>query len=143
MSSTIAPPAVEEFRATVERSIEIDAPAEAIFESIIEDLQNIPDGKGKPMQLKLEPFPGGRWYRDLGNNAGHLWGHVSVIKPPMLIEVFGPLMLSSAAINHVTFRVKEDGGVRRLIITHKIFGDFDPSIPANVGGGWEMGTLEQ
>jgi len=23
---------------------------------------------------------GGRWFRDIGNNAGHLWGHVQVIR---------------------------------------------------------------
>ena len=41
--------------------------------------------------MKIEPWPGGRWYRDLGNNAGHLWGHVQVIKPPTLLEICGPL----------------------------------------------------
>ena len=41
------------------------------------------------MPFKLEAWPGGRWFRDLGNNAGHLWGHVRVIKPPALLEISG------------------------------------------------------
>ena len=124
-------------RAIVERSIEIDAPADVIFESILEDMQAIPDGNSKPLNLKLEPWPGGRWYRDLGNNAGHLWGHVQVIKPPTVLEVYGPLMISSAAISHVTYRVAvTEGKWHRLTIKHRIFGDFDPSIPENVGMGW-------
>ncbi len=42
---------------------------------------------GKPFPMRIEPWPGGRWYRDLGDNSGHLWGHVQVIKPPTLLEL--------------------------------------------------------
>jgi len=48
-----------------------------------------PDGTS--LQMKLEAWPGGRWYRDLGNNMGHFWGHVQAIKAPNLIEICGPL----------------------------------------------------
>ena len=123
-------------RATVERTIEIDAPPGAIFDSILQDMADIRGPDGEAMNFKLEAFPGGRWYRDLGNNAGHLWGHVQVIKPPLVIEIFGPLMISSAALSHVTYRVGTDGPVNTLKITHKLFGDFDPKIPDMVGGGW-------
>ena len=47
--------------------------------------------------MVIEPWPGGRWYRDLGNNAGHLWGHVQVIKPPTLLELCGPMFMSFPA----------------------------------------------
>lgn len=127
-----------QFRATIERSVEIDASPELIFESILEDMRSIHDAGGKPMKFVLEAKPGGRWYRDLGNDAGHFWGHVQVIKPPTLLEVFGPLMVSSAAINHVQWRVTSENGVNRLKIVHKLFGDFDPKIPENVGGGWQQ-----
>lgn len=140
MSTTVT----DQFRATVERTIEINASPEVIFDSILEDMQSIPDGNNKPMNLKLEPFPGGRWFRDLGNNAGHLWGHVQVIKPPMLLEVFGPLMISSAAISHVRWKVTPEGSGHRVTITHKIFGEFDPKIPEGVtmGWGWELDRVK-
>jgi len=32
--------------------------------------------EAKPMPMKLEAWPGGRWYRDLGDNNGHFWGVV-------------------------------------------------------------------
>ena len=97
-SPTATPPLTpaEQFRAVIEKTIEIDAPPELIFESILEEMRTIPDGKGAAMKFVVEPFPGGRWFRDLGNDAGHFWGHVQVIKPPMLLEIFGPLMVSSA-----------------------------------------------
>lgn len=129
---------IDPSRATIERSVEIDATPEVIFDSILDEMLALPDGKGGALKFKLEAFPGGRWYRDLGNDAGHFWGHVQVIKPPTLLEIYGPLMISSAAISHVTYRVKSENGVNRLVITHKLFGDFDPKIPEMVGGGWQM-----
>ncbi len=29
---------------------------------------------GKSMAMVLEAWPGGRWFRDLGDQQGHLWG---------------------------------------------------------------------
>ena len=46
------------------------------------------------MPMKIEPWPGGRWYRDLGNDNGHFWGHVQAIKQPTLLEIYGPLFMS-------------------------------------------------
>jgi hypothetical protein len=59
------------------RDEEIAAPIEVVFETILEqmgELNETPDGA--PLPMKIEPWPGGRWFRDLGNNTGHLWGHV-------------------------------------------------------------------
>src|SRR5262245_47980872 len=104
----------------VRKEIEIAAPIEIAFEAVLEQLgpeSKMPDGK--PFPFKLEPWPGGRWYRDLGKNAGHLWGHVQVIKPPTLLEVCGPLMMSYPAVNHVQYRLKAEGGATRLTFLHR------------------------
>ena len=80
------------------KEIEIAAPIDIAFEAMLDELG--PEGQmpdGKPFPMKIEPWPGGRWYRDLGNNSGHLWGHVQVIKPPTLLEICGPLMMSYPA----------------------------------------------
>ena len=67
---------------------------------------------GKPMPMVLEQWPGGRWFRDLGNGQGHLWGFVQVIKPPTLIEIHGPLFMSYAVAGHVQFRMTQVAGTR-------------------------------
>ena len=72
-----------------------------------------PEGQmpgGKPFPMKIEPWPGGRWYRDLGNNSGHLWGHVQVIKPPTLLEICGPLMMSYPARQSPAIPLEGGGG---------------------------------
>jgi hypothetical protein len=85
---------------TICKEVAIDAPIAAAFAAMLEQLgprNSTPHG---PMPMKLEPWPGGRWYRDLGNNAGHFWGHVQVIKPPTLLEVSGPLFMSYPAMRY-------------------------------------------
>src|SRR5262245_22855056 len=100
---------VESFEITKE--IEISAPIDIAFEAVLDQLGS--EGQmpgGKPFPMKIEQWPGGRWYRDLGNNSGHLWGHVQVIKPPTLLEICGPLMMSSAATKHLQYRLSAESG---------------------------------
>jgi hypothetical protein len=94
-------------------------------------------GDGKPMAMKLEAWPGGRWYRDLGENAGHLWGHVQVIKPPKLLEVCGPLFMSYPAANHLQYRLTAEGNTTWLKLTHRGFGLIDPDHARGVTEGWQ------
>ncbi len=116
----------------------IDAPLDIVWESILEEIG--PAGTGgddKPMPMKIELWPGGRWYRDLGNNTGHLWGHVQVIKPPKLLEISGPLFMSYPAISHVQYRLAPEGDdATRLKLTHRAIGLIDPEHAAGVNEGW-------
>ena len=72
----------------VTETVDIEAPIDTVFETLLEEIGPLNEaGPGSPLPMKFEPWPGGRWYRDLGNDAGHLWGHVQVIKPPTLLEI--------------------------------------------------------
>jgi hypothetical protein len=122
------------------KDIEIAAPLEITFEAVLEELG--PAGEmpgGKPLPMVIEPWPGGRWYRDLGNNAGHLWGHVQVIKPPMLLELCGPMFMSYPSINHVQYRLTAEGNGTRLKLTHRAFGQIPREDQEGVGVGWDYG----
>ena len=119
------------------KEIEISAPIDIAFEAVLEQLG--PEGEmpgGKPFPMSIERWPGGRWYRDLGANSGHLWGHVQVIKPPTLLEICGPLMMSSPAVNHLQYRLKEEQGVTRLAFLHRAMGLFLPE-PDDLSQGWD------
>ncbi len=116
---------------------EIAAPIEVVFETLLEHLGPLNEtGETSPLPMKLEPWPGGRWYRDLGNNTGHLWGHVQVIKPPTLLEICGPLFMSYPAISHVQYRLTAEGGVTRLKLAHRAIGQIPPDHREGVGQGW-------
>src|SRR3954454_16300303 len=101
----------------VRKEIQIAAPIDIVFETVLEN-----QGPFANMALKIEPWPGGRWYRDLGNNTGHLWGHVQVIKPPKLLEITGPMMMSYPAANHLQYKLTAEGTGTRLQLTHRAMG---------------------
>src|SRR4051812_49926591 len=125
---------------TVSRDLEIAAPIEIAFEAILEEIG--PGGEmpgSKPFPMVIEPQPGGRWYRDLGDNAGHLWGHVQVIKPPTLLELCGPMFMSFPAVNHVQYRLTAEGDVTRLKFTHRAMGPIPDEFRENIGKGWDHG----
>ena len=122
------------------KDIEIAAPPDAVFAAILDELG--PEGMmpgDRPFPMKIEPWPGGRWYRDLGNNAGHLWGHVQVIKPPTLLELCGPMPMSYAATNHLQYRITGEGAaLTRLRLTHTAFGLIPPE-HRGMDEGWAYG----
>jgi hypothetical protein len=125
---------------SVSREIEIAAPIEIAFEAMLEEIG--PGGEmpgGKPFPMIVEPWPGGRWYRDLGDNAGHLWGHVQVIKPPTLLELCGPMFMSFPALNHVQYRLKAEGEGTILQFLHRSMGSIPEEVRENVGHGWDYG----
>ena len=114
----------------------IAAPVEIVFETMLEHFgPSFEPGAEMPLSMVLEPWPGGRWYRDLGNNTGHLWGHVQVIKPPTLLEISGPLFMSYPAISHVQCRLTPDGGATRLRFVHRAMG-FAPEDRQGAAEGW-------
>ena len=122
----------------IQQEIDIAAPAAVAFEALLEQLGPAFDTHdGKPMPMKLEAWPGGRWYRDLGNNTGHLWGHVQVIKPPTLLEITGPLFMSYPALSHVQYRLTEQGRTVRLTLTHRALGEIAPEHREGVAKGWQ------
>jgi hypothetical protein len=91
---------------------------------------------GTAMPFKLETWPGGRWYRDLGNNSGHLWGYVQVIKPPTLLEIWGPMMMSYPAVNHLQYRLTAKSGGTHLAFAHRGMGLILPDHREGMPKGW-------
>jgi activator of Hsp90 ATPase-like protein len=117
----------------------IAASIDIVFETILEQMgpsSEMPDGSS--MCLKLEPWPGGRWFRDLGNNTGHFWGHVQAIKPPTLLEICGPLFMSYPVFSNVQYRLTEEGGITRVQFVHRAIGQIAPEHRdgTNFSKGW-------
>lgn len=124
----------------VEQEITIEAPPEVVFESILAELgpgSELPDGT--PFPMKLEAWPGGRWFRDLGGNKGHLWGHVQVIKPPTLLELCGPMFMSYPVASHVQYRVTPVTGGALLTLNHRAIGLVPDDHMEGVNEGWAHG----
>ena len=121
----------------VKKEIQIAAPLDIVFETVLQ-----PHGPLAEMSLKLEAWPGGRWYRDLGNNTGHFWGHVQVIKPPKLLEITGPMFMSYPVASHLQYRLTEEAGGTLLTLTHQAIGLISPDHLTGVNKGWEQNLAE-
>ena len=89
-------PAIENLTLSVTQEIHVRSSPAATFAALLEQMGPANEGHdGSPMPMIIEPWPGGRWFRDLGDNNGHFWGHVQAIKRPTLLEITGPLIMSS------------------------------------------------
>src|SRR5215831_9902454 len=103
---TVASSVLEDLTLTVTQEIRVRASLDTTFAALLEQLgpyNEKPDGD--PLPMVLEPWPGGRWYRDLGNGNGHFWANVQAIKKPTLLEFSGPLMMSHPVVNNVQYRL--------------------------------------
>ncbi len=134
MPTNIQEQAVQTFE--IVKNEDIAAPIGIVFGTILEQmgpLNSVP-GRG-PMPMTLEAWPGGRWFRDLGDNAGHFWGLVQAIKPPSLLEICGPLFMSTPAVSNLQYRLTEENGVTRLRFVHRAMGWIGES-DLRVEEGW-------
>jgi hypothetical protein len=129
---------LEEMVIDVEQQTEVNGAIEEVFKGVLYRFgagNEAPNGES--LQLNLEPWAGGRWFRDRGNGVTHLWGHVQAIKPPVLLELTGPLFMSYPALNHVEVRLEESAGGTRLRLRHRALGLLDGTHRENVKSGWK------
>jgi hypothetical protein len=140
---TAIAPSVDNLSLNVTEEMLVRSSLDAAFAALLEELG--PSNRGhndSPMPMTLEPWPGGRWFRDLGDGNGHLWGHVQAIKRPTLLEVTGPLMMSFAVASNVQYRLKEVNGGTVITIRHTALGLFPDGFREPLTQGWQR-TFER
>ena len=128
---------IESLTLTVTQEIHVQASLEDTFAALLEQIgpeNDTPEGKAMPM--KIEAWPGGRWFRDLGEGNGHLWGHVQAIKRPTLLEITGPLFMSYAVVSNLQYRLSEENGGTLIKFHHKAFGVIQEEHRRGVVTGW-------
>jgi hypothetical protein len=134
---TTTAPASENQTFTIAEEIAVRASLEQTFASLVAQmgrLNETPDGT--PLPMMLEPRPGGRWYRDLGSDNGHLWGFVQSIKRPTLLEIWGPLFMSTAATSNLLYRLTETPDGTLIAFTHTLVGRVPEEYRSKFAPGW-------
>lgn len=128
---------VDDLTLSITEEIHVKATLEVTFEALLEQLSSGMTGaEDKPMSLKIEAWPGGRWYRDLGDGNGHLWAHVQAIKRPTLLEFSGPLMMSYAVANNVQYRLSPEPGGTLITFHHYALGAIPDDYRKGMVEGW-------
>ena len=129
----------EEMSLDVAQQIEIKADIGDVFKSVLHRFgEGSTNPNGESMDMILEQWPGGRWFRDRGNGIGHLWGHVQVIKPPVLLELSGPMFMSYPALNHLEVKLEQRPGGTHVDLRHRALGMIDPAHRQGVSTGWRQ-----
>ena len=120
MAATIQEHVVQAFEIVKEE--EIAAPVDIVFETILEQMGPLNSTPEKPMPMKLEAWPGGRWFRDLGNNTGTSGASCRPSNrrrcwrsPVRFLCRLRPSRISSTGS-------REENGVTRLRFVHRAMG---------------------
>jgi uncharacterized protein YndB with AHSA1/START domain len=130
-------PTLDNLTLTVTQEIHVRASLAATFDALLEEMgpeNETPDGQ--PLPMTIEPWPGGRWFRDLGDRNGHFWGQVQAIKRPTLLEVTGPLFMSYPALSNIQYRLTEVDGGTLISFRHTAFGFIQEEHRAGLAQGW-------
>jgi uncharacterized protein YndB with AHSA1/START domain len=130
-------PTVENLTVNITQEIRVQASLEATFEALLEQMgpgNETPEGM--PMPMTIEPRPGGRWFRDLGGDNGHFWGHVQAIKRPALLEITGPLFLSLPVLSNIQYRLTKVEGGTLITFRHSALGFVPDDFRQGMGLGW-------
>jgi len=129
--------ALEDLTLTINQQIHVQAPLDVTFAALLEQLgpgNQTPDGKS--LNMKIEPWPGGRWYRDLGDDNGHFWANVKAIVRPSLLEFVGPLFASFPFVSNVQYRLSEVDGGTLIVFKHTALGFVPEEQKAGMTKGW-------
>lgn len=128
---------VENLSLNITEEVHVRSSLAATFAAVLEEMGPSNQGhNGTPMPMTLEAWPGGRWFRDLGDQNGHFWGQVQAIKRPTLLEISGPLMMSSAVISNLQYRLKEIDGGTLITLRHTALGLIPDGYREGLSQGW-------
>jgi activator of Hsp90 ATPase-like protein len=128
---------IQDLTLSIAEEIHVRASIDKTFEALLEQLgpgNEVPE-KG-PMPMKLEAWPGGRWFRDLGGENGHFWAHVQAIKRPTLLEFAGPLFMSYPVSSNLQYRLTEEPGGTLIKFRHLALGLIEEDHRKGVVTGW-------
>jgi Activator of Hsp90 ATPase homolog 1-like protein len=134
---TVTAPTLENLTVNIVQEIHVRAPLDSTFDALLEQIgpgNETPEGQ--PLPMTIEAWPGGRWFRDLGQSNGHFWGNVQAIKRPTLLEITGPLFMSNPVVSNVQYRLKEVDDGTLISFRHSAFGPVPVEYQAGMGRGW-------
>jgi len=136
MSISPTIPGIESLTLNITQEIHVRASLETTFAALLEQMGPENETPEHKMPMTLEAWPGGRWFRDLGEGNGHLWGHVQAIKRPTLLEITGPLFMSYAVVSNLQYRLSEEDGGTLIKFHHHALGVISDDHRRGVTPGW-------
>lgn len=136
MSATSPVAGLEKLTMNLTREIRVKASLENTFEALLEQMGPENETRQGKMPMTIEPWPGGRWFRDLGGNNGHYWATVQAIKRPELLELCGPLFMSDPVINNLQYRLTRIEQGTLITFRHSALGLIPDEVREGITREW-------
>ena len=128
---------IDQLALNITEEFHVRASLEDTFDALLQQMGPGNENADRaPMPMVFEARPGGRWFRDLGNDDGHFWGHVQAIKRPTLLEIAGPLFMSYPVVSNVQYRLKEVEGGTLIAFRHAALGFVPDDYRNGLSRGW-------
>src|ERR1700734_2224380 len=134
---TLTAPTIENLTLNLNQETHVRATLEVTFAALLEQIgPRNETHDGKPLAMKIQPWPGGRWDRDLGDNNAHSGATVQAIKRPTPLELTGPLFMSAPVLNNLQYRLSEKDGGTLITFRHTALGFVSDEHKAGMTLGW-------
>ena len=120
---------------------QLSATPERVFEALTEQIglwwgaPYLRD-KTSATDVLLEARPGGRLLEVWGENEGAVWGEVTRIKAPEVLELTGRMGMTGPVYAVVAFTLTPAKGGTLLTLTHQAVGDVDAETETGYQAGW-------
>lgn len=86
---------------------------------------------------------GGKFYMDVPGGGFNVLGEVTMIKPGKKIRLRGDCTIPDAFIANMTIAFEDVGeGGTKVMVDHRMSGDFDDDLPAGFEEGWTDGLTK-
>lgn len=128
---------------TVLLEIVIDAPRQHVWKALVEDTAawwHKDFYTGPAEAFRLEPKLGGWMYEDWGGGNGQLWGTVTGLRAPEMLQVIGDSNSDWGGPNRgiMDWTLEEQGESTLVRFRHALHGHITDRMRESLDGGWRL-----
>lgn len=124
----------------IEQEIEIKAPVERVFQSLVNDINTWWEFRlqAENSHLTLDSTVGGFFKEDWGNGQGAIWGTVLYYKENEEIRLQGLLGMTGAVNSQYGYVLENRGDSTIVKLSHSAVGLLDPNWEEAHSQGWTL-----
>lgn len=116
----------------------VDAPRARVWRAVLALGEWWPHRFRSEAGVALEPWVGGRFLEDWGDDGGGtLYGQVTELAPPERLTLTGAMGMSGAVVSRWTLSLEERGDRTLVRLDHSAVGDVDEQARSAYATGWD------
>jgi len=124
----------------IEREVELRATPEQVFAALSTEIGAWWDHTfaDEPRGLHLEPYAGGRFYEEFGDNGSALYALVTYAEPDKLLVLSGSMGMRGPVLETVRYELAPCERGTLLKLAHRVVGEVDDETREIYTTGWDV-----